>query len=150
MRQKGPGPTPAPGPGSNCYLLLNPRLGSYLVCSCLCPWAGWQAPPVGFPEAAALGYRIAHILEHPFKSPLRSLAKRTCSMTDCPLAAPAEPWHMQQHQQQGLWLHSHTINTVMGLPMELSPLRGRAPNGETSLSPTGSRDGERGSQLPPP
>lgn len=78
---------------------------------CLCPWAGWQAPPVGFPEAAALGYRIAHILEHLFKSPLKSLAKRPCSMTDCPLAAPAGPWHAQQHQQQGLWLHSHTTHS---------------------------------------
>lgn len=26
----------------------------------------------------------------------------------------------QQQQQQGLWLHSHTVNTVMGLPTELS------------------------------
>ena len=79
MRQKGPGPTPAPGPGSNCYLLLNPM--TWLIpCVLLCPPTapGLAAErPCQVPRGGRPRYRITHLPEHPFKSPVRSLAKRT-------------------------------------------------------------------------
>lgn len=138
MRQKGPGPPPPQVLAQTATCSSTHGLAHTCVLLCLCPWAGWQAPPVGFPEAAALGHRIAHILEHPFKSLLRSLAETTLHDR----LSPRGPCWATAHAAAGAWLHSHTTDTVTGLPMELSPLRGRAPSGETSLSPAGSREGQ--------
>ena len=134
-------PRPHPHPRSWLKLLPAPQPKTWLipVCSSVCaPGLAGRCPLLGSQRQLPWGTESPTSWSIP--SSLRSGAwLRQCSMTDCPLAAPAGPWHMQQ---QGLWLHSHTTNTVTGLPMELSPLRGRAPSGETSLSPAGSREGQ--------
>lgn len=121
-------PRPHPRPRSWLKLLPAPQPTTWLipVCASVCaPGLAGRRPLLG--SQRQLPWGTESPTSWSISSSLRSGAwLRPCSMTDCPLAAPAGPWHAQQHQQQGLWLHSHTTHSD-GAAHGTVPTEGQSP-----------------------
>lgn len=120
MRQKGPDPTPTPGPGSNAMCSSTLVLAHMDVCTAAHDLGLAEEQAVGRGQRAFPGLAPSHLGAFPgdpFGAELREH-----SATDCPRAAPAH-CGLCSSSSSSAWLHSQTVNAVMGLPMGLSQLR---------------------------
>lgn len=105
-----------------------------------------SAPSRG-PRGDRLRYRFAHIPEHPFKPPVGSLAERTLHDRLSPRGPCWAMTHAAAPAAGALATFSHYEHSD-GAAHRIVPVRGRAPNRETSLSLAGSPEGGRGTQPP--